>query len=180
MSALQRVELVGSTMLCGKGNALSYKVNSQQDLSMSKSQKENIEKNILLEFDSLLENDVHVSDLPSNTPILVICDLCPCPYDGFPWDLIEETIDDMQKDFKIIYVGPCSDMLPPKLEGAKLEKRIFVGRLPEACAVREIYEDRWYLRMVVGDGKSDEYRPSWRLLSDRELEKFVVDNCNKH
>jgi hypothetical protein len=127
MNRLQVVDIEGSEQLVKRwaeiqrdGDGLwSSTVISGQDLSMSESEKENIENNLLSELDRLLTNGqkepFRVSDLPPNTLIFVICDVRPDKY-NFPWPLIEETINETQIEFKIIYIGSDFDKLPTKVK----------------------------------------------------------------
>lgn len=107
---------------------------------------------------------------------------------NFPWPLIEETIDDIQIDFEMVYIGLRFDKLPPKA------KNIIVGHL-------DLYTDEvlnLYVKMTVTVGEWNEDNleifqmslledevgvqcsPSWKYLTFLEMEEFLLCRCRKY
>ena len=87
---------------------------------MSKEEKENIFKKLLSELDNLLLDKrgkpFSISNLPLNTVSLVI--FHSDPDDDFLCPLMEESIDDIQRDlyFEMIYIGKHFNKFPKKFK----------------------------------------------------------------
>lgn len=155
------------------GGSWSFTVISGQDLS--RVEKENIEKSLLLELDGLLTyrrgEQFHLSHLPPNALMLVTWYL----HQG---SIIEEMIDEMQ--IKVIYIGPDFYKF-----STKVKDNIFVVDVPTARAT-QMFEKvhltldlapnplNKYLQIDTRMQVGAEYGRCWRFLTPDEMEEFVV------
>ena len=168
---------------------------------MSEDRKAIIGKDLLSEFDCLLTNGqgepFHLSDhLCADSLFLVIYDKSnDIDYD-FPWPLFEETIDEIQTRFEIIYIGDNLNKLSWKVNGkivghmdkgvgasdvlAKLVTMADVADQKRQLAERD---PNYYFQMrmkMTGDEKGADYRPCWKALTSREVEEFLLSNCRSY
>lgn len=158
--------------------------------------KENLEKNMLSQLELLFSEGREKPFHPSARLLVLVFDNFIDFNNNFPWPLIEETIDDIQINFEMLYIGHHFDKLPPKA------KNIIVGHVDDAekqealnlygTIVRvlgeEVLEDlKKYgiafiqISMVEdGGGGTGKCRPCWKHMRKREMEEFLLCNCRKY
>lgn len=200
MKTLQVLVIRGSTLLEERWEEIqrqwdqswSCAVHTRQGVS----NKENVLKQSQSEFDRLLINErgepVHISDLHPNTLLLVLFD----GRDYFSWfdsqlSLIEESIDDIQANFVMVYFGKHFNELPKKVANKIL------GRAPANANAQALFQklfvaaesylsdslDDMFLMSakVVSDEKGYKYLSCWDLLTNKSaVEEFVLKNCRKY
>lgn len=215
---LQIINIQESSMLVRRWEELQRQGNQSRSVAvytgqdLSKEEKENIFQKLLSELDNLLIDErgkpFRISNLPLNTVSLVIFN--SDPDDNFLCPLMEETIDDIEKDlrFKMIYIGKHFNKFPKKVKDSILcysrEIREFGLMLVKLLLtldvdVRESWlatldinvqkvwlekynaEEPIYFQMeMVEDGKGETCRPCWKVLSNCDVEKFVLGRCHKY
>lgn len=120
----------------------------------------------------------------------------------FPWPLIEETVDDIQINFEIIYIGKRFNKLP------KIVADRISGRAHDNTGARLLLERAFFTLQVNGEnlwhqkmnkffsistevrnkrqtvGRAEEnggkYLSCWTLLSDCQLEEFVLEKRGRY
>ena len=79
-----------------------------------------MQKKFLSDLDRLLNpgkrESFHLSNCPPNTSILVMLDNRAIFNSDYPWLLIEETLNDIQIKFEIVYIGKHFDKLQAKFQ----------------------------------------------------------------
>jgi len=202
IKTLKWVEIEQSEMLLNRwgeiqreGNPLwSFVVPTGQ--ALSEDRKRIIEKDLLSKFDCLLTNGqgepFHLSDhLCADSLFLVIYDKSnDIDYD-FPWPLFEETIDEIQTKFEIIYIGDNFNKLSWKVNGkivGHMDKGVGASDvLAKLVSMADVADQKgqladygtWYFQMrmkMTGDEKGADYRP----LTSREVEEFLLSNCRSY
>jgi hypothetical protein len=149
---------------------------------------------MLSEFDCLLTNrqgePFHLSDhLCADSLFLVICDLWNVFHYDFPWALFEETIDEIQTKFEMIYIGDNFNKFPWKVKGkivGHMDKGVgATDVLAKLISMSDVEENdpNLYFEMrtkMVGDEKDAYYLPGWKCLTSREVEEFLLSNCRSY
>lgn len=178
----------------------SFNVDIGQELCQQ--EKENEWEKLSSAFGNLLQNaqgqPFHLSKCPPDTILLVMFDGSPDFKPDFPWPLIEETIDDVRINFEIVYIGKHFNKLPKTVAGR------ISGRALDNSDARLLLEKVFFTLKVNGESlwhqkmnkffsmstkivrkrhweeNGDNYYLScWKLLSDCQMEEFVLDNCGR-
>jgi Leucine-rich repeat (LRR) protein len=206
IKTLQCVRIDQSEMLLKRwgeiqreGNPLwSFVVFTGQDLS--EDLKAIIEKNVLSEFDCLLNNrqgePFHLSNhLCADSLFLVFFDDTKDFDHDFPWPLFEETIDEIETKFEMIYIGDNLHKVPWKVKAKIVGYRNWdvraTGVLTKLISMLDVTDQEqqnatsnFYFQMRAkraGDEKGADYRPCWKLLSTvREVEEFMLGKCRRY
>lgn len=120
----------------------------------------------------------------------------------YPWPLIEETLNDIQIQFRIVYIGKHFDKLPTKVENkilgyAPLNTEVIAlfDNLQRASQLElepdsesdsdDDNEDgsliyrQWSAMVVVDEKDGRRYLSCWKCLSKRQMEEFVAAKCGK-
>lgn len=148
-------------------------------------------------------NPYHISKWSPNTILLVLFDGRPDFTQEFPSPLIEETIDDVRINFEILYIGKHFNKLPKtvadRISGRALDNtdaRLLLEKLFFTLKMND--ENLWHKKMnksfsmstkimgkrnrEVGSVKENDdnyYLSCWTLLSDLQMEEFVLDKCGR-
>jgi len=169
-------------------------------------EKENEWEELSSEFDRLLQNGkgepFHLSQLSLNTILLVMFDGHLDFNQDFPWPLIEETRDYIQINFEIIYIGKHFNKLPKRVADRILgraldnsDTRLLLEKI--FFTIKGNGENLWHQKMnkffVMStkimekrkmEGRvgeiGDKYLSCWTLLSDCQMEKFVLEKCGRY
>lgn len=174
-------------------------------------EKKNILQKLLSELDCLLidkqGNPFHLCDLPPNTLSLVMFN--GDPNDDFPFPLIEESIDDIQINFQMIYIGRHFNKFPSKVKDRILAHSHEISELIGLMVVKllltldaevlkswlltleKYVQQSWLERYIaeepicfkmemMKDGNVGKYHSCWKVLSNYEIEEFVLGNCRRY
>lgn len=174
---------------------------------MSEDQKENAKRNLLSKLDCLLsterEDPLHLSDHPPNTLLVITDDFTSDFKYDFPWPLIEETIDETQIEFEMIYIGQHFNKLPEKVKDRMLGHgdwgtRGIIDAISNILLTLDGDVQEWafklflkcyphepirsmYIQMttnMVEDGKGGKCSSRWKLLSSYEMKKLLLGNTS--
>jgi hypothetical protein len=155
---------------------------------------------VLSEFDCLLNNrqgePFHLSNhLCADSLFLVFFDDTKDLDHDFPWPLFEETIDEIETKFEMIYIGDNLHKVPWKVKGKIVGYRDWdvraTGVLTKLISMLDVTDQErqnatsnFYFQMRAkraGDEKGSDYRPCWKLLSTvREVEEFMLGKCRRY
>lgn len=171
-----------------------FAVHTGEDWSMD--ERENIEKNVLSEFQSLLINSqgepFHLSHhLRADSVLLVLFDGTNYFYkeDDFPWVLFE---DEIQTKFEMIYIGTNFNKLSIKVKATIVgHLDILNSRFADmygkmVCTLDSVDLQRLengpfkYFQIVENEKGGAENPPRWKVWRSRDVEEFLLGNCRSY
>lgn len=172
-----------------------FKVDVGKD--MTEEEKKNEWKNLSSKLELLLRDGqgepFHLSRCCQNTILLVMFDAQLDFNTDFPWPLIEEAIDDTEINFEMIYVGNHFNMLPvtvaDKIKGRALHNLDARLLFEWFSSLERNGVNVWHQKMnkyffmstkIVQEDNGAKYFSGWQLLSNTEMEEFVLSKCERY
>lgn len=167
---------------------------------MSEEEKDNEWEALSSELHGILQNrqgePFQLSPISPDTNLLVMFDGRFDFNQDFPWPLIGDTIGDIQENFEIIYIGKHFNKLPKavadRISGRGLDNTVARLLLERAFSTLQVNgENLWHQKMNKFFSISTEvrnkrqtvggkYLSCWKLLSDCQLEEFVLEKCGRY
>lgn len=185
IKTLNFVNIKGSRMLMDRWAEIEPSPFQEKVFTGQAILKENLEKNMLSQLELLFSEGREKPFHPSGPLLVLVFDYFINFNNNFPWPLIEETIDDIQINFEMLYIGDHFDKLPPKA------KNKIVGHVEEAASLHativrvlgDLVDGIEFIQISMvedGGGDTGKCRPCWKRMRKCEMEEFLLCNCRKY